>query len=147
MQKTRINNNKQANALRYADFSLATFVMQSVTGRDSVQEFIENIPFFLQNDVDAIERDVSPEEVMQWCQEQNITSFIETSAKTSTNVSAAFTLAVAQWQKFERKAESNMRAQGTIDLSKSVNLNASKSSCCSSGSSPRQRNIQHETLQ
>lgn len=70
---------------------------------------------------------------MAWCQEFRITSFIETSAKTSQNVAAAFIMAVRQWKKFERSTENSLRAQGdTIDLTKPVQLNRNgKSSCCS----------------
>ena len=85
---------------------------------------------------------------MAWCQEFHISSFIETSAKTSQNVTAAFILAVRQWQKLERSAENEMRAHGdTIDLTKGVHLNNGEKSCCGGSSSQsRQRSAQHETL-
>lgn len=65
-----------------------------------------------------------------WCQEYHITSFIETSARTSQNVTAAFISAVQQWQNQERYAE-RMNLNDTIDLTKSVQLNRrEKNSCC-----------------
>uniref|UniRef100_U5EZP5 small monomeric GTPase n=1 Tax=Corethrella appendiculata TaxID=1370023 RepID=U5EZP5_9DIPT len=89
------------------------------------------------NDIDASLRKVSVEEVSEWCQENHISAFIETSAKTSTNVYEAFALAVRQWQKSERTTERELRAQGhgdTIDLTKTVNLNAqSNRFCCIGG--------------
>lgn len=88
---------------------------------------------------------------MDWCQEFHISSFIETSAKTSQNVNAAFLLAVRQWQNLERSTESAIRRQGdTIDLTKGVQLNSNgKSSCCTGNlfSNSNTHTIQHETLQ
>lgn len=87
---------------------------------------------------------------MAWCQEYRITNFIETSAKTSQNVSTAFIMAVQQWKKLEQSAESLLRAQGdTIDLTRSVQLNRNgKSSCCNgSTNNPPCRSTEHEVLQ
>lgn len=77
---------------------------------------------------------------MAWSQEFHITSFIETSAKTSQNVTAAFVMAVRQWQKLERSTENSLRAQGeTIDLTRSVQLNGNgRSQCCAGGNVKRQ---------
>ena len=70
-----------------------------------------------------------------WCQEFNVSSFIETSAKTSKNVNEAFTLAVRQWQSLEKSTEHELRAHGdTIDLTKGVQLQSDKSTCCNSAS-------------
>lgn len=93
------------------------------------------------------EREISPEEVLTWCQEFHVVSFIETSAKTSENVSAAFTMAVREWKKCERKTDM-IDGNDRIDLTRSVQLNGNgKSSCCSSGGNGRTRQTQHEILQ
>lgn len=75
---------------------------------------------------------MSLEEVSLWCQENYISSFIETSAKTSKNVKEAFILAVRQWQKLEKTTERELRAAhgDTIDLTKSVQLQTTNKSCC-----------------
>lgn len=74
-------------------------------------------------------------------------SFIETSAKTSQNVSAAFKMAVKQWKQFEHNT--NLTKGGdTIDLTRAVNLNDDEqSSCCSGSRSAPNRPTQHEVLQ
>lgn len=68
-----------------------------------------------------------------WCEEFNVSTFVETSAKTSKNVREAFELAVHQWQQLERTTERELRAQGdTIDLTRGIQLHADeRSSCCS----------------
>lgn len=103
-----------------------------------------NISF--QNDVDALNRDVSPEEVGAWCQEYYISSFIETSAKTSQNVTAAFVLAVRQWLKMERITERELNANGdTIDLTRGVRLNGNGRSCCNGNSTSATNSPHHST--
>lgn len=88
-----------------------------------------------QNDVSAANREVTLEAVSIWCQEFNISSFIETSAKTSKNIVEAFKLAVQQWQALEKSTERALRAHGeTIDLTQGVNLQPADKSCCSSSS-------------
>lgn len=73
------------------------------------------------------------EEVSVWCQDFNVSSFLETSAKTSKNVSEAFTLAVRQWQLLERSTDRELRAQGdTIDLTRGVQLPHTEKPCCNS---------------
>lgn len=86
---------------------------------------------------------------MAWCQEFHITSFIETSAKTSENVIAAFEMAVRQWLKLERSTENSLRAQGdAIDLTRSVQLNQNGGSqCCSGSSTTKRQAMQQEVLQ
>lgn len=104
------------------------------------------------NDIPAANREVTQEEVSLWCEEFNVSSFIETSAKTSRNVTEAFVLAVRQWQALERTTERELRTHGdTIDLTKGVHLSTDdRSSCCSSGSSNSNtnspRNTRHEVL-
>lgn len=93
--------------------------------------------------MDPLNRDVCPEEVNAWCQEYNISSFIETSAKTSQNVTAAFILAVRQWIKMERLAN-ELNANGdTIDLTRGVRLNANSKSCCSGSTSSASNSPHH----
>lgn len=108
----------------------------------------DQFPFIVvgnKNDVDALNRDVSPEEVGAWCQEYNILSFIETSAKTSQNVTAAFILAVRQWLKMERITERELNVNGdTIDLTRGVRLTGNGRACCG-GSSSSATNSPHHT--
>lgn len=105
---------------------------------------------FKQNDVPSSERQIAVEEVLTWCQEFHVVSYIETSAKTAENVSAAFIMAVREWRKCDRKLDLT-DGGNTIDLSRTVNLNGKgKSSCCggsnrNNNSQPRQ--TQHEMLQ
>lgn len=95
--------------------------------------------------MDALNRDVSTEEVSAWCQEYNILSSIETSAKTSQNVTAAFILAVRQWLKMERITERELNANGdTIDLTRGVRLSRNGRACCG-GSSSSATNSPHHT--
>lgn len=90
--------------------------------------------YTFQNDVAAGEREITQEEVRSWCEEFHVINFIETSAKTSQNVSTAFVMAVRQWKKFDHNA--NVRSRDTIDLTRPVQLSESrKSSSCCGGSS------------
>lgn len=94
----------------------------------------------------ASEREITPEEVLTWCQEFHVVSFIETSAKTSENVSAAFLMAVREWKKYERNKDL-IDGGDRIDLAQRVQLDGrGKSSCCS-GSSLQSRPTHHEVLQ
>lgn len=78
----------------------------------------------------ASDREITPEEVLTWCQEFHVVSFIETSAKTSDNVSAAFILAVREWRKFERNKDLT-DGGGAINLNRPVQLKNNDTSCCS----------------
>lgn len=104
--------------------------------------------FTIQNDVPANEREITAEEVLAWCQEFHVVSFIETSAKTSENVSAAFIMAVREWKKYERNSDL-IDGNGRIDLTRTVQLNANgKSACCSGARNSQPRQTQrHEVLQ
>uniref|UniRef100_A0A182YDK0 small monomeric GTPase n=1 Tax=Anopheles stephensi TaxID=30069 RepID=A0A182YDK0_ANOST len=98
----------------------------------------DHFPFVVvgtKNDLPPAQREVTPDEVAQWCQEHRVTAYIETSAKTSENVATAFALAVQKWRKLERSTERELRAQGhdTIDLMTSVNLNANRNRFCCAG--------------
>lgn len=58
-------------------------------------------------------------------------TYLETSSKTATNVTEAFSLAVKQWRKLEKQTERELRDQGdTIDLTKGVTLPQNRI-CCS----------------
>ncbi|XP_055641733.1 ras-related protein Rab-9B [Toxorhynchites rutilus septentrionalis] len=100
----------------------------------------DRFPFIVvgtKTDMSPSQRQVTAEEVSEWCQQHHIAAFIETSAKTSENVYEAFALAVKQWQKLEKSTERELRAQGqdTIDLTKSVHLGPNTSRfCCIGGS-------------
>lgn len=84
-------------------------------------------------DMAAKYRQVNYEEVEQWCQDNGITSLIETSSKAASNVTDAFVLAVRQWKHMERVAEIELRQQSdTIDLTRSIRL-AQNRFCCIGG--------------
>lgn len=135
---------------RGSDICLLTY---AINDRDSFKSLIQwheeflkyadvksdQFPFIVvgsKNDIEPQYRQVSAEEVSSWAQEYHISSFIETSAKTSLNVNEAFVLAVRQWQKLEKATEREMRAHGdTIDLTRGVRLPNQSRSCCSSGGS------------
>lgn len=64
-----------------------------------------------------------------WCNENAVTSYIETSAKTASNVQEAFKLAVQHWLKLESRADRNEPVtKDTIDLTKKQPDN--RISCC-----------------
>lgn len=96
----------------------------------------------------ANEREIAAEEVLAWCQEFHVVSFIETSAKTSENVNTAFHLAVREWKKCER-INDLIDGNGRIDLTRSVQLDGrGKSTCCSGTRNSNQtRQTHHEVLQ
>ncbi|CAH0553261.1 unnamed protein product [Brassicogethes aeneus] len=74
------------------------------------------------------EREVSQLELETWCNENGITSSIETSAKNASNVQEAFILAVEHWLRIEKRADKNETVYNdTVDLTKKQ---GEKSSCC-----------------
>lgn len=82
------------------------------------------------SDVPQQEREVSELEMENWCRENSISAFIETSAKNASNVQEAFNIAVRHWIRFETKADRNDPLyQDTIDLTKKQTNH--KSACCS----------------
>lgn len=88
------------------------------------------------NDLLDHDRQVSEEDLVKLCQEFNITSYIETSAKNSTNVYEAFTMGVRQWKKSEKITDRELNEHGdTIDLMKPVTLKNDKFCCFGSTSS------------
>lgn len=75
------------------------------------------------------EREVSQLEMETWCNENSISSCIETSAKTASNVQEAFRMAVQHWIKGEIRADKiESTYNDTIDLSRKNAEN--RSSCC-----------------
>lgn len=115
--------------------------------RDNNLFIVSSFFHLLQNDVPANEREISAEEVMAWCQEFHVVSFIETSAKTSENVSAAFIMAVREWKKCERNCDL-IDGNGRIDLTQTVQLDGrGKSTCCSGTRNVQSRQTHHEVLQ
>lgn len=64
-----------------------------------------------------------------WCNENGITSSIETSAKNASNVQEAFKLAVQYWLRLESRADkTDSIINDTVDLTKKHSDN--RMSCC-----------------
>jgi len=117
--------------VKYADVSADTFPFIVVGNK---------------NDLPPAERKITQEEVSLWCQDNHIASFIETSAKASSNVNEAFTLAVRKWQHSEKSADRANGGRDLIDLTKRVNISSTTAGCCggsggSSNSEPRGNNM------
>ncbi|XP_068145601.1 ras-related protein Rab-9B [Drosophila tropicalis] len=97
----------------------------------------DKFPFIVvgnKNDLQPQQRQINSDEVKEWCKELNISTHIETSSKTATNVTEAFTLALRQWKHMECVAEAELRQQNgdTIDLTRPIRL-MQKRYCCSGG--------------
>ncbi|KAL3280033.1 hypothetical protein HHI36_017540 [Cryptolaemus montrouzieri] len=98
----------------------------------------ENTPFpFIvvgnKSDLSSTEREVSQVEMETWCNENGITSYIETSAKDANNVQEAFRMAVRQWIKLETRADKNeIPFNDTVDL-KTKHVEGRTSCCIGSG--------------
>ncbi|ENN72652.1 ras-related protein Rab-9A [Dendroctonus ponderosae] len=90
------------------------------------------IPFIVvgnKSDVSSEHREVSMLEMETWCNENHITSCIETSAKNASNVQEAFRMAVQHWIRLESRADKNQTiVNDTVNLSK--NQSDVKTSCC-----------------
>ncbi|KAH8376608.1 hypothetical protein KR093_000261 [Drosophila rubida] len=96
----------------------------------------------LQNDIRAEKRQVGRDDVQQWCSEQSITSHIETSSKTATNVTDAFVLGLRQWKTMECVAEAEQRQHGdTIDLTRPIRLMQRRSCCTGGGASSKAADV------
>ena len=81
----------------------------------------------LGNKVDVQDRQVSKEEVQNWCATNGLIPHWETSAKDATNVESAFTAAVQRLVELEAHLDNNRYNHAdTVDLSKKVQ----KSGCC-----------------
>ncbi|XP_023160604.2 ras-related protein Rab-9B [Drosophila hydei] len=96
----------------------------------------DRFPFIVvgnKNDIRPERRQVGYEDAQQWCTEHGISSHIETSSKTATNVTDAFVLALRQWKTMERVAEAEQRQHGdTIDLTQPIRL-MQRRQCCTGG--------------
>ncbi|XP_060527350.1 ras-related protein Rab-9A [Cylas formicarius] len=94
-----------------------------------------HFPFIVvgnKSDVTGDEREVSQLEMETWCNENGITSCIETSAKNASNVHEAFKMAVQHWLRIESRADKNTTiVNDTVDLTKRQNQN--RNSCCMGG--------------
>ncbi|XP_023218760.1 ras-related protein Rab-9B-like [Centruroides sculpturatus] len=87
----------------------------------------ENFPFIIiGNKVDMETKEVSTDEVKQWCQQNKNCPYVETSAKDATNVEQAFHMAVENWLQMEQRME-ELYMDETVDLSK----HSQKRACCS----------------
>ncbi|CAH1999440.1 unnamed protein product [Acanthoscelides obtectus] len=81
------------------------------------------------NKVTSEEREVTQLEMEMWCNENSITSCIETSAKNASNVHEAFKMAVQHWLRLENRADRNEpHIDDTVDLTKKSTAN--RTSCC-----------------
>ncbi|CAG9815818.1 unnamed protein product [Phaedon cochleariae] len=81
------------------------------------------------SDVVPEEREVPLLEMETWCNDNSITSYIETSAKNASNVQEAFKMAVQHWLRLESRADKNDPViDDTVDLTKKHS--DSRSSCC-----------------
>lgn len=89
----------------------------------------------MQCDLSVQCRQVSTEEVNEWCSKNNIPINVETSSKAAINVENAFVLAVRQWKHMERIAEIELKQNDTIDLTKSIRLAHNRICCSGAGSS------------
>ncbi|KAK0179734.1 hypothetical protein PV327_005457 [Microctonus hyperodae] len=78
-------------------------------------------------DVPETEKQISTNEARAWCLENGNPPLVETSAKTATNVEAAFGAAVAAWTKLEARLERPL-VEDTVDLSKQQSPH--RTSCC-----------------
>ncbi|XP_034472257.1 ras-related protein Rab-9A [Drosophila innubila] len=96
----------------------------------------DRFPFIVvgnKNDIREQKRQVSREDVQQWCTDQSIVSHIETSSKTATNVTDAFMLGLRQWKAMECVAEAEQRQNGdSIDLTRPIRL-MQRRHCCTGG--------------
>ncbi|KAI8429536.1 hypothetical protein MSG28_000167 [Choristoneura fumiferana] len=103
-----------------------------------VKNGIERFPFMVvgnKSDVPSREREVSHDQLKQWCADNKIASYIETSAKNDNNVVEAFTMAVQRWIELEQIAEKEM---GMLENPDSITLHGNhgtaaniRATCCS----------------
>ncbi|CAG9835533.1 unnamed protein product [Diabrotica balteata] len=129
---------------RGSDICMLTYAIDDKSSFKNIQmwrnEFLhyadirENtqFPFIVvgnKSDVPTEEREVSQLEMETWCNENSITSSIETSAKNANNVQEAFKMAVQHWLRLESRADKIDTAMNdTVDLRKKHSEN--RSSCC-----------------
>ncbi|XP_032515287.2 ras-related protein Rab-9B [Danaus plexippus] len=102
-----------------------------------VKNGIEKFPFIVvgnKSDVSSKDREVPYEQLKQWCEENKISTYLETSAKTDNNVLEAFSLSVQRWADLEQKAEKELRMYhhpDTVTLHGSNNVSGFRATCCS----------------
>ncbi|XP_050508192.1 ras-related protein Rab-9A isoform X1 [Diabrotica virgifera virgifera] len=130
---------------RGSDICMLTYAIDDKSSFKNIQmwrnEFLhyadirENaqFPFIVvgnKSDVPTEEREVSQLEMETWCNENSITSSIETSAKNANNVQEAFKMAVQYWLRLESRADKiDTVMNDTVDLRKK-NTENNRSSCC-----------------
>ena len=91
-----------------------------------VQDF-DNFPFLIignKSDIEDNMREITEAEAKDWCSNHGDLPYLETSAKTASNVTEAFSIAVQRWVEMESKMERPV-ITGTIDLNKE-----NPSRCC-----------------
>ncbi|XP_046976681.1 ras-related protein Rab-9B [Vanessa cardui] len=102
-----------------------------------VKNGIEKFPFIVvgnKSDVSSKDREVSFDQLKHWCDENKISTYLETSAKTDSNVVEAFSLSVQRWADLEQKAEKELRMfhhPDTVTLHGSSAVSSFRSTCCS----------------
>ncbi|CAH0722261.1 unnamed protein product, partial [Brenthis ino] len=102
-----------------------------------VKNGIEKFPFIVvgnKSDVSSKDREVSYDQLKQWCEDNKISTYLETSAKTDSNVVEAFSLSVQRWADIEQKAEKELRMYhhpDTVTLNGSSPTSGFRVSCCS----------------
>ncbi|XP_022123777.1 ras-related protein Rab-9B [Pieris rapae] len=102
-----------------------------------VKNGIEKFPFVVvgnKSDVSSKDREVSHDQLKQWCEQNKIGTYIETSAKTDNNVVEAFSMAVQRWANLEEKAERELRMlhhPDTVTLHGSAPTGGLRATCCS----------------
>ncbi|XP_023948640.2 ras-related protein Rab-9B [Bicyclus anynana] len=102
-----------------------------------VKNGIEKFPFIVvgnKSDVSSKDREVSHEQLKQWCDENKISTYLETSAKTDSNVVEAFSQSVQRWADLEQKAEKELRMYhhpDTVTLHGSSVSSGFRATCCS----------------
>ncbi|XP_028164737.1 ras-related protein Rab-9B isoform X1 [Ostrinia furnacalis] len=102
-----------------------------------VKNGIEKFPFMVvgnKSDVSSKDREVSHDQLKQWCDDNKIATYIETSAKNDNNVVEAFSLAVQRWVELEQKAEKELgmlHHPDTVTLHGASTASSLRSTCCS----------------
>lgn len=95
----------------------------------------ENFPFIIlgnKSDIDTADRQVQDSEITKWCKENGGYSYIETSAKDSTNVDVCFERAVRKTLSQQHKGEVSFNASSaapTVNLKTMAATNPNKGCC------------------
>ncbi|KAL4703153.1 hypothetical protein ACJJTC_016754 [Scirpophaga incertulas] len=102
-----------------------------------VKNGIEKFPFMVvgnKSDVSSGHREVSHDQLKQWCDDNKIATYIETSAKNDNNVVEAFSMAVQRWVELEQKAEKELgmlHHPDSVRLHDSSPVSTFRTTCCS----------------